>query len=1312
MTICSPIITSKGLFWNIYEGYQHSSFVLQHYSGPIWWNDKFRIILLIEQSNSGGYLIASSSNREDIISNWNIILSIFQDKVEKTGLSQFSETFLLNIYKKLYKKLYKLSVLEINKLSTSNHNHKNNHLVHSNNRISGSFQQSLPQQHYNNQQQQPQQQQDFTKVHSPSKIRESLSDSKLGIIPLNNIMLGKQRRVGLLFKELYQADPNQSVDKLLSSIAKILPPGPDNEWVEWHEENTGIRPIHVSVQRMNIGLIKFLIDQKVDVNIKDVQGWSPLHFSAFAGNLEICQLLIEQGNAAVMTISKDGTLPLHYLAKHSFQDKTNQISNKFLQILELLLQKGTPIDAKTIRGESALHRACFMGSIQVATYLIDKKANIDIQNVRGETPLYYAVIGGHKQIAKLLIENGADSEIGGATGNAIDAARNTNQKDLLCFLASFEKSHSSKDIYLDDQEDQDGDNNQNNNNNSNSNNNESESLVTSNDSNMEKPFYPHVFIFNDFKNPTWCSYCSYYMWGLRRQGFTCEICGYSVHSKCKKKATLTESCDLSHNHNIKLDSSNSNSNSNNNNNNTNGSEIESHNNGIPESGTLSSSNSSLSSSISVDEYLTQTQDNLEPQPLHKKKINRKRLESLYNHFNALDKDQTGVIFKKEFGQSLGSILNDSNTILNALFTAFDSNGDGKMDLRDFLNGVSILQNSSFNSQLKFAFKMLDKNNNGYLTIGEFCSILESMHASLENLKIKTIQPIQFIKSIFPKELYQLKPQEILYSNPGKNNRCKLASSTTHIGLHRDKISPPTSNSASPQTLSPLRQPLAYRNADDINNNNRKWINTSKQVSNQSISLPNLPTLNNILQDMSLNSNSNSTSSLLSVKNNNSSILDQEINFSAKILFKDYKRAIVKNKLFIQSLGLVSEDCTMENSESDVIQRNNKQQNNNISQSLKWINIEGKEITLGHENWETMQCIMIGIRRAIGESITLPTRALKPKDFDVISEFKYNGWLFRDFAPLPFKRIRDKLEIDTKFFMFTLGPEKIFGNLLLGNLSVLCEVMSSGRSGSMFFRSNEGRYLIKTIPPNEETVLKTILPTYVQHIYKYPNTLLTRVLGCYNIVLKSKDLKFIVMNNLFYTPLPIHEKYDLKGSTIGRHVELPPGSDSSSNELKIAEIALKDLDFKRKLNIGPTLKAPLLEQIEHDTKFLESHNICDYSLLVGVHRIDEHSPLALSVENGGLIGSYDKDEFDLLDEGFFKKISGKTSLFQQYYGGILSLDKREVYFISIIDTFTTWDFRKKYENMLKSIVHDSTQISAINPFSYRKRFQKLISTIVE
>jgi hypothetical protein len=49
---------------------------------------------------------------------------------------------------------------------------------------------------------------------------------------------------------------------------------------------------------------------------------------------------------------------------------------------------------------------------------------------------------------------------------------------------------------------------------------------------------------------------------------------------------------------------------------------------------------------------------------------------------------------------------------------------------------------------------------------------------------------------------------------------------------------------------------------------------------------------------------------------------------------------------------------------------------------------------------------------------------------------------------------------------------------------------------------------------------------------------------------------------------------------------------------------------------------------------------------------------------------------------------------------------------MIDYLTVYNLKKKSEHTLKSLVHDSTQISAIPPEPYRKRFLLYIASIIE
>lgn len=97
--------------------------------------------------------------------------------------------------------------------------------------------------------------------------------------------------------------------------------------------------------------------------------------------------------------------------------------------------------------------------------------------------------------------------------------------------------------------------------------------------------------------------------------------------------------------------------------------------------------------------------------------------------------------------------------------------------------------------------------------------------------------------------------------------------------------------------------------------------------------------------------------------------------------------------------------------------------------------------------------------------------------------------------------------------------------------------SSGKSGSFFFHTFDGKYMVKTIHKSEFFILLQTLNSYFTYLQNYPQTLLTRYFGLhelkgYNDTTQVFDIYIVVMNNIFDLDNPdlIQEKYDLKGST--------------------------------------------------------------------------------------------------------------------------------------------------------------------------------------
>ncbi|MDR3549415.1 MAG: phosphatidylinositol phosphate kinase family protein [Candidatus Pacebacteria bacterium] len=72
-------------------------------------------------------------------------------------------------------------------------------------------------------------------------------------------------------------------------------------------------------------------------------------------------------------------------------------------------------------------------------------------------------------------------------------------------------------------------------------------------------------------------------------------------------------------------------------------------------------------------------------------------------------------------------------------------------------------------------------------------------------------------------------------------------------------------------------------------------------------------------------------------------------------------------------------------------------------------------------------------------------------------------------------------------------------------------------------------------------LRRVLPAYYEHLKNHPNSLLARFYGCHKITFyrsgigRSKEFRFVIMNNVFSSGVKIHRRYDLKGSTVGRSV---------------------------------------------------------------------------------------------------------------------------------------------------------------------------------
>lgn len=181
-------------------------------------------------------------------------------------------------------------------------------------------------------------------------------------------------------------------------------------------------------------------------------------------------------------------------------------------------------------------------------------------------------------------------------------------------------------------------------------------------------------------------------------------------------------------------------------------------------------------------------------------------------------------------------------------------------------------------------------------------------------------------------------------------------------------------------------------------------------------------------------------------------------------------------------------------------------------------------------------------------------------------YKGETYYIKDFAGVIFEKIRRMFNIEKDEFIQSISPQEFVTEMMISSSTIIEELCSTGKSGSLFYYTRDGRYIIKSIRKAEYHCLKSMFKSYFEHLLLNPYTLLPIFFGCFKLIKKVKKAKtkihFIIMQNIFSTEKEIHLRYDLKGSEIGRSV-LGEGKVSNYGN---QSYALKDVDLVRERRI--------------------------------------------------------------------------------------------------------------------------------------------------
>ncbi len=157
------------------------------------------------------------------------------------------------------------------------------------------------------------------------------------------------------------------------------------------------RTTHQAAQAGDLAALRAITEKApAQVNAKDENGRSPLHWAARGTNIELLAYLVEKG-AKVNALDNNGTAPLHSLSARGNVDG-----------IRLLLAKGADIHIQTAEKNTSLHLAAQGGQVEAVRLLVARGADLERVNAYGRSPLVFAARErGGRAVVEALLDLGA-----------------------------------------------------------------------------------------------------------------------------------------------------------------------------------------------------------------------------------------------------------------------------------------------------------------------------------------------------------------------------------------------------------------------------------------------------------------------------------------------------------------------------------------------------------------------------------------------------------------------------------------------------------------------------------------------------------------------------------------------------------------------------------------------------------------------------------------------------------------------------------------------------------------------------------------
>ena len=156
-------------------------------------------------------------------------------------------------------------------------------------------------------------------------------------------------------------------------------------------------PLVAAVRAVDVSGVRALLADAADVNARQPDGATALHWAMHREHVEISDLLVGAG-ADVDAVNDLGVTPLLMASARGHGE-----------LVERLLAAGADPNGALASGETALMAAARTGSLEAVNALLDAGARVNVtESTRGQSALMWAVANRHPAITRALLDRGAD----------------------------------------------------------------------------------------------------------------------------------------------------------------------------------------------------------------------------------------------------------------------------------------------------------------------------------------------------------------------------------------------------------------------------------------------------------------------------------------------------------------------------------------------------------------------------------------------------------------------------------------------------------------------------------------------------------------------------------------------------------------------------------------------------------------------------------------------------------------------------------------------------------------------------------------